>query len=437
MRIYRVAWAACLPALLAALIMASYAQGFSAVENDLEYRLDYPVEIKTGTCSAINFWMKASKTLTDVTVSLSVFYHRDSRVDTLYSEAILSESMLAAGSTKSKSISICVPRGVPTDPYLRAKIQFYYNGSERLSQEWYMSIVRDETYDELRSEVNKLRGTVSSLENELKKRDEKLSQLQDDYNTLLASYISLKESYRKLKEDLAKLEDDYRNLQKDYSSLQNSYESLRDKHQSTLLNLERINALYESLSRQFESLEEKYRSLLTDYESTLAELRTYKSMYEDLKLRHDDLRSRHDALIAEAAQLRQRLAELESDYSYLNRIYEATLGESSLTKNILFAQTAAVATGLGIYAVLSRRIARKPRTPETAEEGNGEKKVQKILSGRRITIPSEAAAKLGLKEGDLVEVDYGNGSIIIRPADREKPKQKPEESGKAENNSGA
>jgi AbrB family looped-hinge helix DNA binding protein len=135
--------------------------------------------------------------------------------------------------------------------------------------------------------------------------------------------------------------------------------------------------------------------------------------------RHEDLRARHDALIAEAAQLRQKLADLEEDYSSLNRIYEATLGESSLTKNILFAQTAAVAAGLGIYAVLSRRLAKKPRSPEAAEEGNGEKKIQKILSGRRITIPSDAAARLGIKEGDLVEIDYGNGSIIIRPVEKD------------------
>jgi AbrB family looped-hinge helix DNA binding protein len=149
-------------------------------------------------------------------------------------------------------------------------------------------------------------------------------------------------------------------------------------------------------------------------------------MYEDLKAKHDDLRSRHDALIAEAAQLRQKLADLEEDYSYLNRVYEATLGESSLTKNILFAQTAAVAAGLGIYAVLSRRLAKKPRSPEAAEEGNGEKKTQKILSGRRVTIPSDAAARLGIKEGDLVEINYGNGSIVIRPVEKKMPEPKPE-----------
>jgi len=34
-------------------------------------------------------------------------------------------------------------------------------------------------------------------------------------------------------------------------------------------------------------------------------------------------------------------------------------------------------------------------------------KIQKILSGRRVTIPSDAAARLGMKEGDLAEIDYG------------------------------
>lgn len=417
-------------------MMTSYAQGFSIVENDIKYELHYPVEIKAGTCSVINFSMRALKNLADVKVTFSVFYHHDSRVNTLYSEIILSESLLIANSMRSKSIMICVPRQVPADPYLKAKIQFYYNESERVFHEWYMSIVRDETYDELRNIISGLKNRISDLEKELKKKDEQLNNLREDYKNLLACYLSLKESYQKLKEDLAKLEDNYQNLQKDYSSLQSRYESLRDKHQSTLLELERMKALYESLSKQYESLEERYRSLLKDYESALSELRTYRSMYEDLKNRHDDLRSRYDALIAEAAQLRQRLRDLEGDYSYLSRVYEATLGESSLTKNVLLAQTVAVAAGLGTYVVLSRKLAKKPRSSETAEEGNGEKKVQKILSGRRVTIPSGAAAKLGLKEGDLVEVDYGNGSIIIRPIEREKFKQKPEEPQRQENSNG-
>ncbi len=421
------AWAACLIALLATVIMASSAQGFSTIENDLEYRLDYPIEIKTGSCVTLSFWMKASKTLADVTVSLSIFYHRDSRVDTLYSGVVLSEGLLTAGSTRSKSISICIPREAPAEPYLRAKVQFYYNGSERLSHEWYMSVVRNLTYEDLESEISKLRGKVSNLENELREKCQELNHLREDYKTLLASYSSLQESYQKLKEEYLRLKDDYQDLQEEYSSLQNSYNSLSDKHQSALLDLERARTLYESLMKQFDKLEEQYRLLLKDYESTLSELRTYKAMYEDLKSRHDDLRSRHDVLIAEASQLRQRLADLEEDYSYLNRVYEATLGESSLTKNILLAQTAAVAAGVGIYAALSRKIPKKPRSLETAEEGNSEKKVQKVLSGRRITIPSDAAAKLGLREGDLVEIDYGNGSIIIKPVEKKEPEFKPDE----------
>jgi len=426
MRPIRLTWLISLMVLIASLIIPLSAQGFSTVENDLEYRLDYPVEVKTSTCFTINFWMKAHKTLTDLRVSLSIFYHENSGVRTLYSDTIISADTLDVSSTISKSISVCLPRARPVDPYLRAKIEFYYNDSRRLSHEFYMSVVRTETYAELeaqvstlRSKVSDLESKISALEKELDQKSQELSKLKDDYSRLLANYLSLKESYQNLK-------DDYQRLQEDYLKLQESYESLSDKHQLTLIDLERMRALYDSLTRQFNKLEEQYSSLLRDYESTLSELRTYKSMYEDLKTRHEDLRARHDALIAEAAQLRQKLADLEEDYSSLNRIYEATLGESSLTKNILFAQTAAVAAGLGIYAVLSRRLAKKPRSPEAAEEGNGEKKIQKILSGRRVTIPSDAAARLGIKEGDLVEIDYGNGSIIIRPVERKMSEPKPD-----------
>jgi AbrB family looped-hinge helix DNA binding protein len=426
MRPARLMWVISIVILIAALIAPSSAQGFSTVENDIEYRFDYPVEVKTSTCFTVNFWIKAQKTLANLVVSLSIFYHENSGVRTLYSDTILSSDVLQTGSTTSKSISVCLPRARPAEPYLRAKMEFYYNGSRRLSHEFYMSIVRAETYAELESQVSTLQSKVSilesrisALEKELDQKRQELSQLKEDYNCLLASYLSLKESYQNLK-------DDYQKLQEDYSRLQSSYESLSDKHQSTIIDLERMRTLYDSLARQFDKLEERYSSLLKDYESTLSELKTYKSMYEDLKAKHDDLRSRHDALIAEAAQLRQKLADLEEDYGYLNRVYEATLGESSLTKNILFAQTAAVAAGVGLYAVLSRKLTKKPRSPEVIEEGNGEKKIQKILSGRRVTIPSDAAARLGLKEGDLVEIDYGNGSIVIRPVERRVSEPKPE-----------
>ncbi len=428
----------CLIAILIAMITAVSAQGFSTVENDLEFRVDYPVEVKVGSCITVSFWMKASQNLTDLIVNLAIYSHENSEVETLYSEVIVSEDEVDAGWTKSKSIQVCIPSEEPVDPYLRAKLEFRYNETKEIDYEWYMSIVRDETYGELESEVEDLQDEVSDLKNQinnledqLEAKDQELSSLQEEYQELLVEYSALEASYQQLKEDYARLEEEHQDLEKDYSSLQESYQSLSDTHQSTLIELERLRALHESLSNHYESLEEQYQSLLRDYESTLSELRAYKAMYTDLKSRHDDLRSRHEDLIAEAASLRQKIADLEENYNSLSRVYEATLGESSLAKSVLFAQTAAVAAGVGIYALLSRRWARREKPAEAAEEGNSEKKVQKVLSGRRITIPSEAASKLGLKEGDLVEIDYGNGKIIVRPAREEKPEsQIPEEENK-------
>lgn len=416
-------------AVLAALISTVSAQGYSQVENDLEFRVDYPIEVKVGSCVTINFWMKVSQNLTGLVVNLAIYYHENSEVETLYSEVIVSVDQADTGWTKSKSIQICVPREEPVDPHLRAKLEFRYkvDGTDReLDHEWYMSVVRDETYEELESEVASLRDKVSELkhevkelEDELEAKTEELKSLQEEYHSLLAEHSALDASYQQLKEDYEDLEKKYKELKEDYSSLRGSYRSLSESHQSTLIELEKLKTSYESLSKQYENLEEQYRFLLKDYESTLSELRAYKSMYSDLKSRHEDLRARHDELIAEAASLRQRIADLEEEYSYLNRVYQATLGESSLAKNVLFAQTAAVAAGLGIYAFLSRKLARRGRSAPAIEEANGEKKVQKILSGRRITIPSEIASKLGLKKGDEVEVDYADGMIIVKPVKEE------------------
>ena len=412
--------------LAALMISAASASGYSAIEDDMEFRVDYPVEVKVGSCYTVSFWMKAAENLTDLLVVFSVHYHRDSQVETLYSETIISESEVEAGWTKSKSMQICIPREEPADPYLRADLEFSYklNGSEKeLDYEWYMSIVREETYGELESELQSLEDKVSDLKAEVKdlqdlveEKNQKIEELEEAYQQLLAEYSSLKASYQEL-------ESDYDRLRGEYEDLENAYSSLDSAHQSTLISLEKLKTRYESLTSQYEGLSQQYASLLKDYESTLAELRTYKDMYADLKSRHEDLRSRHDELIAEAASLRQRISDLESDYQSLSRIYEATLGESNLTKNALLAQTAAVATGIGVYALVSRRLERRSRgkPSEQAEEGN-ERKVQKILSGRRITIPSDAAARLGLKEGDRVEIDYGNGKLIIKPV-REKPEE--------------
>ncbi|MCD6591959.1 MAG: DUF4201 domain-containing protein [Thaumarchaeota archaeon] len=411
--------------LLAFLLSAASASGYSVIEDDLEFRVDYPVEMEVGSCYTISFWMKASENLTDLVVVLSIHYHRNSEVDTLYSDTIISEEEVSAGWTKSKTINICIPSEEPKDPYIRADLEFSYklNGSDKeLSYEWYMSIVREESYEDLQSRVSSLQNKISSLEDEiddlekeLNEKSQKLEDLEEAYQQLLAEYSSLKSSYQEL-------EDDYNKLKDDYSSLESAYKSLSDTHQSTIISLEKLKTEYESLSRRYESLSKQYASLLKDYESTLAELRTYKAMYSDLKARHDDLRMRHDELIAEAARLRQKISDLEENYVNLSRVYEATLGESNLTKNILFAQTAAVAAGLGIYALLSRRFGRvsPPRPAEAQEEGNSEKKIQKILSGRRITIPSDAAAKLGIKEGDKVEIDYANGKLIVKPV-KEQP----------------
>ena len=413
------------------------AYGYSVVEDDVEVRMDYPIEMKIGSCYTITFWMKASENLTDLTVVLTLYYHADSSANPLYSQTIISEDSVEVGWTKSKTIQVCIPDTRPRDPYVRSELQLYYtvNDTEKtLSYEWYMAIVRSQTYQELESEIDDLQDEINDLKNEvnqlkdqLQEKEEALKKLQESYEDLLSSYSSLTEKYQQAKAELESLNEDYQNLEK-------SYQALEDEHQATVIELEKLRSKYEMLTKNYGSLEERYQSLLSDYQTTLSELNTYKTMYLDLKSRHEDLQSRHNDLIAEAASLRQKIADLEQDYGELNRIYQATLGESSLTKNLLFAQTAAVIAGVGIYALLSRRFMRHAARPgEAPVEGNGEKRVQKVLSGRRVTIPSEVASKLGLKEGDQVEVDYGNGAIIIKPVKEveEKPVEKRETSGES------
>ena len=426
--------------LVAASIPMVAAQGYSIIENDIEMKFNYPPEIKLGTCFSLSFWMKAKKNLTDLDVRLTIFHHRDSYTGVIYDEVIVSEAEVTEGWTTSKTIDICVPRdGVP-DPYLQADVQVSYTidaSDVHLEHEWYMSIVRDETYEELEEElseanqridyledkINDLKDEVDELEEELEAKERELEELKEDYDQLLSEYNNLLNRYEELKKE-------YSDLSEEYSALEEEYDQLRDTHQSTLLDLERLRTKYELLSDDYSELDETYRSLLQDYENTLAELRTYKTMYDDLKRRHEDLQGRHNEAIAEIASLKQRVKDLEEDYGILSRMYRATLDESTMAKSIILAQAAAVLAGIGIYILVSRRMTRRPPEARPREgntnEANSEKKVQKVLSGRRVTIPSAVAEKLGLKEGDKVEVEYGNGQIVIKPY--KEPESEPSDS---------
>jgi len=211
---------------LTAVIHAASAYGYSQVENDLEFRVDYPIEVKIGSCVTINFWMKASQNLTDLVVNLAIYYHQNSEVETLYSEVIVSVDQADVGWTKSKSIQVCVPREEPVDPHLRAKLEFHYkvDGVDKeLDHEWYMSVVRDETYGELESEVASLRDKVSELkdevkdlEDELEAKTQELESLQEEYQSLLAEHSALETSYQQLKEDYEDLEKEYQELKEEF-----------------------------------------------------------------------------------------------------------------------------------------------------------------------------------------------------------------------------
>jgi len=414
--------------LLVLLMMLSpvMAQGYSLIENDVEMRFNYPSEIKMGTCITISFWMKAKNNLTDLSVRLTLTYHADSYTQVVYDKIIVSETSVTEGWTTSKSINVCIPREDAPDPHLQADLETSYkvNGSSKvLEHDWYMSIVRSETYEELeeeleeaRSKIDNLKDEIDDLKAELDEKEEALESLQEEHDNLLSCYQQLQSKYEQLEES-------YQDLTNQYKELDQRYEDLRDKHQQTLLDLERLRAKYDLLSRDYGKLDENYRNLLKDYENTLADLKTYRSMYQELKTRYGDLESRYHDALAEGASLRQRVADLESRYGDLSRTYQSLLGENILAKNVIFAQAAAVAAGVGIYLFVSRRfLGRAGGKPESANSNSNEgnsKRVQKILSGRRVTIPRDVAERLGLKEGDMVEIFFGDGHMIVKPIEKE------------------
>jgi len=416
------------------------AQGYSLIEDDVEIKFNYPPEIKTGMCISISFWMKAKNDLTDLNVRLTLTYHADSYTQVIYDEVIVSETSVTEGWTTSKSINVCIPREAAPEPYLQADLEASYqvDGSPKvLDHDWYMSIVRSETYDELEDELEEAQAEIDDLRDEISYLKAKLDEKQDEIDYLKAKldekekaledlrkkHNDLLDRYRRLQSKYEQLEKSYQDLTNQYRELDQRYEDLRDKHQQALLDLERLRTKYDLLSRDYGKLDESYRNLLKDYENTLADLKTYRSMYQELKIRYGDLEGKYHDALAEGARLRQRVTDLESRYVDLSRTYQSLLGENILAKNVIFAQAAAVVAGVGIYVLVSKKVlGRSGGKSESANSNYNEgnlKRIQKILSGRRVTIPRDAAERLGLREGDMVEILLGDGHVIIKPVEKE------------------
>jgi AbrB family looped-hinge helix DNA binding protein len=436
---------------LIALIVATpvYAEAYNAILEDenLRITLYYPPEVKVSSCYNFRFEAQAFSLLTIDKIRLVIKMYRDSVTEKLYDEVLFSGSV-GSGWTFSKNIVICIPTPRRPDPFLGAEIYAEYTlndlTTKKLSTEWYMSIVRTKTYDELLSELDEARRWIRYLEEKISKLDDYIKKLEGDLSTLSSSYNKLSSDYNSLQTSYKKLQDDYVSLQQKYMSLQDEFKNLSEDYRKLLIDYEKLRTLYEQLMDNNKQLQSNYNSLREDYTSLSKEHYKLQGIYQDLTERYNDLKSRYESSINTIGQLQstisnleQAIREKEERINELNLIYTSTANENTLTKSILYAQTAAIAgVGAGIYIMSLRKKrttypatqlpppppAPPPPTTIPKEEearNSGNSRIQKILSGRRITLPKDALEKLNIKEGGKVKVELYDGYVKIVPVKEE------------------
>lgn len=410
------------------------------VDENLEVSLSYPPEVKFGSCYTFRFKAKAFDTLTIDKIKLTIKMFTNGLAETLYDKVLISSETVTSSWTFSKNIQICIPSRPKPDPYLEGKIYVEYSTDDddpTLSAEWYMSTVREMTYDELASELEEAEREIEDLEELIRDLQLLIEDLEDEIESLSKNYNKLSSSYESLSNNYLKVQEDYREIQEKYNKLEEDYKKLNEEYDKLLIDYEKLRTSYENLIKNNEQLQSNYDSLRDDYRSLSDEYNRLRGMHQDLTDRYNELKSRYESSINTIGRLESTISNLEESVrekqqkiDELNLIYASTANENTLTKNILYAQTAAVAgIGMSIF-VMSLRRKKMPPPPSTVEptatptrgegtENSKNGKIQKVLSGRRITLPRDAVEKLNIKEGGKVIVEVYEDYVKVIPVKEE------------------
>lgn len=426
--------------LLTPLLSVAYAdEGYIALVEDsnLKISVTYPPEVKVGSCFNLRFQADAFSNMTIDDLRLKVVYYYNGGSEVLYDENLVDSLYVERGWVLTKTISICVSRHKVVDPFLEARVDAEYQleslETRELSHEWYMSIVREETYEELQEELESANEKVESLERQV-------DELLEEIDALMARLDDLQEQFSELNTSHQTLLENYNSLQDQYNKLEEKYNELNEEYRQALVEYERLRTQHEQLSLTYQQLSSNYQSLLSDHQETLSQLSQLKAVYQDLEQRYNELKERHEAALttigglqSNVEDLKSRLAEKEEAYQELEAMYNSAVNEGTLTRSVLYAQSAAVAgIGAGIMIFAFAKKKRGAGSLQKSEgEGNGEGngRVQRILSGRRVTLPKEAFQRLGLKEGGRVVVQLLEDGVKVTPfkEEQEKPSEEQEE----------
>ncbi|PUA31064.1 MAG: hypothetical protein B9J98_07855 [Candidatus Terraquivivens tikiterensis] len=427
---------------LALFIPSANAEAFAMSINDGSVKIDlgYPTEVKPSTCFSVRVDVTVLKTVSNLNVHLKVIYHTASSTATLYDAYVVTSFSGGPGLAYSGVLTLCPPSTLGT--LVSARINATY-ASGGLLQEFYMATVRDKYYSELtaeldaakstisalQSEVSSLRSAVSALRLEASRLRDEVSKLNELVNALEVENGLLK--YRlasaealnvQLKDNISKLDAELSSIRHSYLNLSTQYATLRDR--------------YDSLLKSEESLRHEYENLSSDYSSLTKEYTILTTLYDELKKEYKDLRARYDDALEKIGSLQRSLKESEEEYKSLSQQYAVASWERTLVVWIAIAQAAGIA-GFAVTKLSKifkrasdRKLTKTDSKEQLCEEGKEKEteqktdvmpvvdRLQKVLSGRRISIPAEVAEKMGLSEGSRVIVRLmEDGTLTVKKAE--------------------
>jgi len=446
------------------LLPAGNAITFNSLIDDgkLAVTLNYPSEVKRGTCFNVRVEVNALTAMSDLNVTLVIELRSGPSVYVLFTGKVVDDWSGGPGPVTNSIVGACVTSSHPTGVIvLRTSIE-YNIGSDRLTlvSSFLMGLARDTTYDELaalysaaQNEISRLRSAVDDLRREAERLRARISELMSEVSALNARLDALRERYERLQSDYASLLSRYQELQQSYAKLQDDYENLTRQHEALRATNSELRKAYDALQKELETLRAEYAELQKQHASLTA-------LHEDLKRRYAQLDSAHQEAVKQIGSLTGALEERGRQMDALMAMLDNALRERNVFSNIVIAQALGLG-GLGALYLIERRRFRRSgpsaapsvKVPEggsggpsangantpslqsaqgaqsqtdlqSQENGNGGL-IQKVISGRRITIPKKLAELLGVDVGDQVELGVIGDALMVRkyrkPADGQPP----------------
>jgi len=272
------------------LLPAGNAITFNSLIDDgkLAVTLNYPSEVKRGTCFNVRVEVNALTAMSDLNVTLVIELRSGPSVYVLFTGKVVDDWSGGPGPVTNSIVGACVTSSHPTGVIvLRTSIE-YNIGSDRLTlvSSFLMGLARDTTYDELaalysaaQNEISRLRSAVDDLRREAERLRARISELMSEVSALNARLDALRERYERLQSDYASLLSRYQELQQSYAKLQDDYENLTRQHEALRATNSELRKAYDALQKELETLRAEYAELQKQHASLTA-------LHEDLKRRY-------------------------------------------------------------------------------------------------------------------------------------------------------